>query len=392
MPRVEAARRRKASCGGRPAARSKLALSIDALIAFLVRNWAMVAMLSTVATMLILPALVLAKYTRISLNILRTTKPPLSRSPLDFVRLSGEPVVFSAYDGQRLAGMIIRAPEHQPRRGMIVFAHEYCSDLHSCARYCRPLNEAGYDIFAFDFRGHGQSECEPHYVPRQWVTDREVNDIRGALAFIAEWLESRGLPAELGVVGISRGGGAAILAAGEEPRIRAIVVDGLFSTDLTIEYFMKRWAYIFAKVRVFENHHNFFWRFLRWVVIQAAQREFGCTFPSVRKAIERMTPRPLMFIHGQKDSYLPVELGRALYNLAPQPKLMWLAPGARHNQAVILHPDRYAELTTRFFHAHLARMADGQPAHGPATVPVPLGASPVHAFSTAVTQPDARIA
>jgi len=160
---------------------------------------------------------------------------------------------------------------------------------------------------------------------------------------------------ELGAFGISRGACAAIVAAAEDARIRAIVADGAFSTDTTIEHFMKRWAYIFARVRfIYENHPPMFWRFLRWSMMRFARREFGCRFPSVRKVIRRLTPRPMLFIHGEKDSYLPVEQSRRLYALAPQPKHLWIAPGARHNQAVIHHPEFYAELTVGFFDRHLA--------------------------------------
>jgi pimeloyl-ACP methyl ester carboxylesterase len=251
---------------------------------------------------------------------------------------------------------------------MIIFAHEFCSDMFSCARYCSPLLARGYDVFTFDFRGHGRSACEPDHTPRQWVTDRELHDMRGAVAFIQNWLEERGLPKEVGIFGISRGACAAILASVENPEIRAIVADGAFSTDTTIEYFMKRWAYIFARVRiVYENHPPVFWRFLRWAMMYFAAREFKCRFPSVRKAIQRMTPRPILFIHGEKDSYLPVEYAsRRLYALAGQPKYLWVAPGSRHNQAVVRHADFYAWLTTSLFDRHLARMPQAwQPADAP---------------------------
>lgn len=330
----------------------------------LFRNWALVAIVSTAACLVVVPTLVIMKYVRISLNIMRTTKPPLSRSPLDFHRLPGTPVSFTAYDGQRLAGMLIRANPHVPRRGMIVFAHEFCSDMHSCARYCRPLQEIGYDVFTFDFRGHGKSDIDPGYTPRQWVSDREVADMRGAVAYITDWLDRHGYSREIGLFGISRGACAGILAAEENPNIRVIVSDGGFSTDRTIEYFMKRWAYIFAKVRiVYENHHPAFWKFLRWSMMHFARREFRCRFPSVRKAILRITPRPILFIHGEKDSYLPVEQSRLLYALAAQPKQIWIAPGARHNQAVVLHPELYAAITGEFFDKHLARVP-----------PAPIGA------------------
>jgi pimeloyl-ACP methyl ester carboxylesterase len=305
------------------------------------------------------PLLVILKYVRISLNIMRTTKPPLARNPLDFERAAGEPVHFPAYDGLPLTGMLLTAQSDRPRRGLVIFAHEFCSDMFSCARYCLPLQRAGYDVLTFDFRGHGHSPAPPDYTPRQWITNRDIDDMRGAVAFAEQWLAERKLPVEVGVFGISRGAGAAIVTAQENPNIKAIVADGAFSTDMTIEYFMKRWAYIFAKVRiVYENHPPIFWRFLRWCMMHFARREFRCRFPSVRKAIKRMTPRPMLFIHGEKDSYLPVEhSSQRLYALAGQPKYLWVAPEARHNQAATRYPEFYAWLTTAFFDRHLAGLA-----------------------------------
>lgn len=323
------------------------------------RNWALVTFALTAAALGLVGATVIGKYVRIALNIMRTTKPPLARNPLDFERVAGEAVEFHAFDGMRLAGMMIRAAADAPHRGTLIFAHEFCSDMHSCARYCRPLLEIGYDVFTFDFRGHGQSACDPDYEPRQWVTDRELYDMRGAIATVERFLDRSGRPRDIALVGVSRGACAAILAAAENPNVRALICDGAFSTDCTVEYFMKRWASIFATVRVvYENHHPAFWRFLRWCMLRRASREFRCTFPSVRKAIQRMTPRPILFIHGEKDSYLPVEQSRLLYALAPQPKSFWVAAGARHNQAVARHPELYARITAEFLNRHLGRAAE----------------------------------
>jgi pimeloyl-ACP methyl ester carboxylesterase len=325
----------------------------------LVANWALVVIASTITTLIVVPTIIILKYVRISLNIMRTTTPPLSHGPLDYARPVGEPVSFPAYDGLPLAGMLIRAPRETPTRGLIVYAHEFCSDMHACARYCRPLQQAGYDILTFDFRGHGQSQAPPGYTPRQWITDRDLDDMRGAAAFAERWLTAQNRPPQFGVFGISRGACAAILIARENPNIATIVADGAFSTDTTIEYFMRRWAYIFARVRfVYENHPPVFWRFLRWSMMHFARREFRCRFPSVRKSIRRMSPRPMLFIHGERDSYLPVEQSRRLYALAPQPKYLWIAPDARHNQAVVRHPDAYRQITTAFFNRHLAGTAE----------------------------------
>jgi fermentation-respiration switch protein FrsA (DUF1100 family) len=96
----------------------------------------------------------------------------------------------------------------------------------------------------------------------------------------------------------------------------------------------------------------------------------------VRKAIQRMKPRAMLFIHGEKDSYIPVQQSRLLYALAAQPKFLWIAPGARHNQAVVLHPERYDRLTIGFFDQYLAGLPARQPRespgeYAPATAPEP---------------------
>ncbi len=71
-----------------------------------------------------------------------------------------------------------------------------------------------------------------------------------------------------------------------------------------------------------------------------------------------MTPRPILFIHGENDSYLPVDQSRMLYALAGQPKWLWIAPDARHNQAVVRHPEQYERRTTAFFTRHLGALAE----------------------------------
>jgi pimeloyl-ACP methyl ester carboxylesterase len=322
---------------------------------FVARNWALASILLTVVILVVAPWLILRKYVRIMFNILRDTPPPLSMGPRDFLRIQGEPVTFRAFDGLSLRGMFLFGDHKGQPKGLIIFAHEFASDMYSCARYCRPLLAAGYDIFTFDFRGHGESSNLENYQVRQWVTNHELSDMMGALAYVEDWLEAQGRPKEVGLYGISRGGGAAILSAAHNPCVRAIVADSAFSNDTTLEHLMKRWAYIFAKVRfVYENHPPQFWRFLRWLLFRECRRKLRCELPSVRKALARMKPRPILFIHGDKDSYIPFEQALMLYELAARPKHLWIVQGAKHNQSVITQPQRYADRTVAFFHRYLA--------------------------------------
>lgn len=322
-------------------------------------NWALTSILATLVLLVVVPALILGKYVRICLNIIRDTEPPLSMVQTGFVPLRGEDRDFFAADGIRLRGTIIRS-HGRPSRGLIVFAPEFKSTRHSAARYCRPLVAEGYDIFTFDFRGHGDSASEEGYTPRQWPSDREITDMQAAVHVAEQWLEEQGRPAEMGVFGISRGACAAILAAETCPSIKAIVCDGAFSSDCTLEYLMRKLASVFAKVRfIYENHPPEFWRFLRWCVIVTCRFKFKCKFPSVRKTLARMTPRPILLIHGERDSYIPVEQSRLLYAQSPQPRYLWIVARAKHNQSVDLQPEGYALHTTHFFNHYIA-MDDAQ--------------------------------
>lgn len=307
--------------------------------------------------------LVMAKYVRITLNIFVDTPPPLGMGPRDFKRLEGHHVQFRSFDGATLRGMWLWPAPNVQSKGTIVFCHEFQSDMYSVARYGRALLDGGFTLFSFDFRGHGESPCPEGYKPLQWVSDKEVGDLLGATSYVVSHLTEKGLPAEIGLFGISRGGAAAVLAAASDDKVKAVLCDSAYSTEEVCIGLMKRWAHIFARVRLaYENHPEFFWRLLARLVTWCAQRRMGCKYPSVKKTLPSMTPRPIMFIHGRRDSYIPVQQSLRLHQLASEPKRMLLVADAKHNQSVIVAPGEYARQTLAFFQKYLATVETGAPA------------------------------
>jgi pimeloyl-ACP methyl ester carboxylesterase len=332
---------------------------------FLARNWALISIFGTLVVLVGVPALILCKYVRIIVNIFRDVNVPLAMDTRSPDCAGAECAEFRAFDGARLYGMFIPPAGDQPVRGTVIFAHELNSDMTSAMRYCAGLLAAGYEVFSFDFRGQGSSPAGTGYKSRLWPSDRDQADVLGAIAFVEDRLERSGRPREIGLVGVSRGAGAAILGAVGVPAVRAIMIDGGFSTDAYLEYLMQRWVSIFAKVRlVYENHHPLFWRFLRWLSIRSAGRKLGCRFPSVRKAVPRLGKIPMMIVHGERDGHIPVAQARLLHDLAQGPKYLWVCPGAKHNQAVMVEPQRYGEYSVRFFDEHLAGLERSQPLDG----------------------------
>jgi len=270
-------------------------------------------------------------------------------SPTEF-RLDGEDVDFESIDGVPLKGIFVEGKDGNHRT--VLFCHEYGGSMHSLGRYAGSLLDRGFNLFAFDFRGHGASPETNGYVPRQWVTDKEVNDILGAI----EYLKSR--PdldsSNLGLFGISRGAGAGVCAAAAFPGIKALVLDSAFSTRLTVEKYMKRWAPIYGTISLaYGQLPGWCFFLLGFVSRLTAQRRFKCTFPPVERRLGQLRARPLYMIYGDRDKYVGMDQARELFDRAREPKELWIVPGARHNGSVTVVGKEYADNVASFFERSL---------------------------------------
>lgn len=367
-------------------------------------HWPLLVLIAPALALLWILA-VFIKYIRLMLNIFRDTPLPVL-SGSDYPRLEGQPVWFRSFDGTRLRGMFLtrsmlnesgtaeansRDQEEPPlspsSRGIVIFCHELGSDRRSATRYCRGLLEAGFDVFSFDFRGHGDSANSTAYQPRLWCTDKEVADCLGALLLVDAWIRARHLSVGIGLFGISRGGSAAVLAAAEARGylpVRAVVTDGAFSSDFLVETYLRKWVHIFARVRfVYENHPPVFWRLLRFILLKLARLRFHCEFPSLQKSLDSIRRTALFFIHGEKDSYIPADQATRLFDGAALPRYLWVVPDARHNQAVARDPDGYFGRTVTFFERHVAgASACAESVETPESSPAPRAGLTQHLKST----------
>jgi pimeloyl-ACP methyl ester carboxylesterase len=270
-----------------------------------------------------------------------------------------EDVRFTTADGLTLAGSYVRttAPE---RIGTILFGAEFGSNRWSCQQYCAQLLANGFDVFTFDFRNHGESEALPGYEPLQWVSTHEVRDVQAAVAYLKQRLDHD--PEGIGFFGISRGGGAGIIAASRDPWIRCVATDGAFATRTTMIPYMKKWVEIYAKSPwlVWMLPHFVYVAVARYA-LRKLRKERRTHYPSMEKAIGRLSPRPLFMIHGEKDTYIKPAIARDLFALARAPKEFWLVAGAKHNQALHVAGEAYHAQLIEFFQQHLAPSAVPEP-------------------------------
>jgi pimeloyl-ACP methyl ester carboxylesterase len=329
---------------------------------WLAQYWLLLLVGILIACAIVLISL-LARYLRIAINLFLDTPLPVTANLKDFTPPEGEVVSFPSLEGRSLRGMFIDRPPGLPDKGTVLFCHEFASDMLSAGRYAWPLVAAGYTVFTFDFRGHGQSFTPPHFEPRHWPSNHDVNDIMAAIAFVESRRDTDGKG--LGILGVSRGASAAVVAAAINRSIRCMVVDSVFSTDFSIDELMKRWVQIFVRIDPARADRTFsVYRFFRAVMMFYAELKCRCRFPSTRRALTKLDSVPLLFIQGDRDAYVRPEQARALHDMKPGPKDIWVCPGAKHNQSVATDPKTYAAKTVEFFDRYLGDAAPVPAASG----------------------------
>ena len=307
---------------------------------------------------------IVIKYVRIILNIflgVLTVSPPRPH------KLDGEPVTFRSLDGLLLYGVFL--PALGRLRGTVVFCHEFGADGASVADFALFLRDR-FNLFTFDFRGHGRSANARHYRPCQWPSNREVDDVLGAVSYVESRPDAGALP--VGLFGISRGGSAAICAAARCPAVGAVVADSACSTRLIMHSYMRRWIGIYSNLEViYRNLPNWVYTAVRGLAMLVAQVRLRSVFPSVLRAIGRIAPRPVFLIHGGRDVYIDTSQAEALFQRAQEPKQLWIVPGARHNRSVVHAAEAYRVRVTDFFAAALIPPAGLEPVAEGHPVPLP---------------------
>jgi dipeptidyl aminopeptidase/acylaminoacyl peptidase len=263
-----------------------------------------------------------------------------------------EEVRFAAADGRTLVGCYLRA--RCERRGVILFGLEFGSNRWSCVAYCQVLLENGYDVFAFESRGQGESDPLPGYEPLQWVTDFEVADTRAALNYLKSRPDAD--PRGVGVFGISKGAGAGLLAAADDASVLCCVTDGVFATYTTLVPYMRQWFRIYnTRHRIQSLLPTWYYGLVGLTALRRIERERGCHYPHLERVLPKLGARPLLMIHGGGDTYITPRMAWALYERVVGPKEFWLVEGAKHNGALALAGVAYERRVLEFFDRHLGR-------------------------------------
>ena len=251
-------------------------------------------------------------------------------------------------EGLRLDGDL-HSPQGEARRPAVVALSGYqgLKGIHP-ARFARALVPAGYVCLAFDYRGFGASEG-----PRgRLVPQEQVEDARAAVSFLGAQPEVD--PERIGLLGWALGGGVAIAAGADDPRVRAVAAANPIGDGERSVRFMhdeESWGALEAELaadrarRAVEGASRLVPTFdvvrldevTRRYVDEELYREpgFGAdvTLESTELlfrfrpelVVDRIAPRPLLLVHAAENRLHSPEESRELFGRAGDPKeLVWL--------------------------------------------------------------------
>jgi len=210
---------------------------------------------------------------------------------IDTPGLNKQDVEIQTADGLALHGWY--CPVEQPR-AVLLFAHGNAGAVPDRWPRLRWLTERlGVSVLAFDYRGYGRSEGRPSEAGL-------IADARAARLKLAELAEVN--QAEIVLYGRSLGGGVMAQLAAEEGA-RGLILESTFTS---LPALANHKFPLSPPGRIMRN---------RFESIHALPRYQG----------------PLLMAHGDADTLIPLEMGRALYRVANEPKQFHSIPDAGHN-------------------------------------------------------------
>jgi pimeloyl-ACP methyl ester carboxylesterase len=259
----------------------------------------------------------------------RIVSPAGPESDLRIEELLGNPsdVLFPVPRGKNREGWFFPGLKRAPT---IILCHGYQSHRGAVLTLVSTLQEHQFNVFAFDFAGHGTS--------RGFTTlgYEETKELQAAVGAVAQRDDVD--RARFGVWGMNLGGYAALGAAAADSRIRAVAVDSVYDEPsqmlrLQIERFgLDRIPFVGAFCR------------LEYYLANFRSRQAG----SLSQRMNRLAGVAKLFIQLRVNPAL-AESTRELFLRSPEPRRQLIIPGSSYPAMMDEDKRAYENQVVNFF-------------------------------------------
>lgn len=248
-----------------------------------------------------------------------------------------ETMAITSDDGLKLVGTYISAPEPAGRTAILV--HGYAANRQSMLGFARVfVEELGYHVLMPDMRAHGDSEGE--IIGFGWLDRFDV------IRWIERVLQQHSPEEQIVLYGISMGGSTVMMTAGETlpGNVKAIIEDCGYTSvkdELAVQmkqlYGLPSFPLIQATSLVTRHRAGFY-------------LGDASAVQQVKK-----TSLPILFIHGEADTFVPYAMLQPLYEAAAGPKEWYAVPGAGHGEAYSANPEQYVATLRSFLDKYISQ-------------------------------------
>jgi len=255
----------------------------------------------------------------------------------------------------------VRAPEDTPVRSAIVVMHGFkgFKDWGFFPHLCATLAADGHAVVSFNTSHNGVGDDLQSFTDLDRfganTLSRELDELRFVLGRVLDGTLLSRRPDRVGLIGHSRGGGEAILAAGEEPAVDALVTWAAVShydrwTDATREEWRSA-----GRIFVKNTRTNQEMPLDLTLLTDFEQNRARLDVSAAARRLET----PWLVVHGTNDLTVPADEGRTLAEAGENATLL-LIEGAGHTFEA-RHPfagstpelDRALTATREHFRRHL---------------------------------------
>lgn len=255
-------------------------------------------------------------------TFLTSIRPPRYITPVTptDLGLAYEDITIITEDNIKLSGWFI--PSENAGKKAIIICHGYPADKGNVLSFANFLHD-NFNLLFFDFRAMGRSGGK--ITTAGW---RERKDFLAAV----EYLKSKGME-KIGALGFSMGGAVIIMA--NNPDVVVIVSESAYANLESILHLMYRNFWFFRYPFVYATR---LWSrlFLGIDLMDASPKD--CI-----KDIKA----PVLLIHSERDSQIPVQHAYALKNANPKAEL-WIIGESDHGGAWGVMRSEYEERILKF--------------------------------------------
>jgi alpha-beta hydrolase superfamily lysophospholipase len=246
-------------------------------------------------------------------------------------------VAIRTSDSQVVRGWLVPG---SPGDGVVLLLHGVRSDRRQMLQRARFLHSAGYTSLLIDLPAHGESSGD-----RITFGAHESVGVRASLA----WLRGRFPRERIGVIGVSLGAAALVLARAQ-PQPDAVVVESMYPTiaEATRDRISIRLG---AKAG----------SLLGPLLVSQLPVWTGVSQSDLRPVeIIGSLRSPLLVASGTRDRHTTRTETLRRFTAAGQPKRLWEVPGAAHVDLHRFAPRDYERVTLAFLDAHLRQPVASQ--------------------------------